>query len=457
MRFVVIGGGIAGLIAASTLRHQYPTCDISLLERNSMLGGLLSGTVYPQNNLYFDIGTHIFQETGIKELDSMLLGAVPKSNLLYYPLGQGDTAGLVFGSYLQAHSHFPDLRKGAISHQLELSLREHINKRSILPAVQPLEPLLSVSTQRFGSNFCDSLIAPSLSRTFCCPPESLAGFALLLSGWTRVIIDDYPIWENRIDDDRYRSLVAVPDQSKLPLKLHHGRHSFYSRKLGTRSFINGLSERLINNGVQIFCGTKILKLHQDFHRISAIDQYGEQRSFIADGVVIATGAVGAARLLGLDLNPYTFDPPLAHWIINVELDQPTLSNLCYVNAFDETCDWYRLTNYRAFSGNPEDKRLTIEVLGSKPKTLEVLLKQLKDIDFLRDTCYRFSDRFELTTGFPSPTVRNLTAISSLGLSIVDSLPDHVILAGVGSHGGVFFQNDVISSAYKSILEFSNKF
>ena len=92
----------------------------------------------------------------------MLLGAVPKSNLLYYPLGQGDTAGLVFGSCLQAHSHFPDLRKGAISHQLELSLREHINKRSILPAVQPLEPLLSVSTQRFGSNFCDSLIAPSL-------------------------------------------------------------------------------------------------------------------------------------------------------------------------------------------------------------------------------------------------------------------------------------------------------
>ena len=84
MRFVVIGGGIAGLIAASTLRHQYPTCDISLLERNSMLGGLYWYRL-PTKQSYFDIGTHIFQETGIKDLDSMLLGAVPKSNLLYYP------------------------------------------------------------------------------------------------------------------------------------------------------------------------------------------------------------------------------------------------------------------------------------------------------------------------------------------------------------------------------------
>jgi len=83
--YVIVGSGIGGLISAWRILSVDNTAAITIIERSSQPGGLLSGIVYP-NGLYFDIGTHIFQETGLNEcgykFDNNWTCLSPKSKLI---------------------------------------------------------------------------------------------------------------------------------------------------------------------------------------------------------------------------------------------------------------------------------------------------------------------------------------------------------------------------------------
>ncbi len=41
MRILILGGGISGLSAAWSLRKHYPKAEISLLEKEARLGGVI--------------------------------------------------------------------------------------------------------------------------------------------------------------------------------------------------------------------------------------------------------------------------------------------------------------------------------------------------------------------------------------------------------------------------------
>ncbi len=107
--YVIVGSGIGGLISAWRILSVDITASITIIERNTQPGGLLSGIVYP-NGLYFDIGTHIFQETGLNEVDSYIQGAIAPEDLIVFENGTGDIAGSYLNGVLQTNASFPDLR-----------------------------------------------------------------------------------------------------------------------------------------------------------------------------------------------------------------------------------------------------------------------------------------------------------------------------------------------------------
>ena len=100
--------------------------------------------------------------------------------------------------------------------------------------------------QDLGNFLLIILLLPHLKK-FQIPVSEMSSFALSLTGWTRVILDDYNEWLSNISNEDYRSIVAVPDQRVLPIEMHHGRRSYYSKFNGSNSLINGLSEILIIN------------------------------------------------------------------------------------------------------------------------------------------------------------------------------------------------------------------
>lgn len=451
MQILVLGGGITGLLAAVGAKQANPSAQLTLLERAPQIGGLMAGVEYPDKQLYFDLGTHIFQETGDRAYDSALLEAVPRNDLLHFPVGLGDLSGAIFNGRLQEGIHFPDIRQHSDAASLTAGVRDHIRGLSQLAGLDRGSTLLENAVAKFGWGYATEVLLPILEHVYCIPAEKLAGFAMELPGLTRVVVDDYDVWLRSVSQGLYRAVAAVPDQRRLPAEMRHMRRSFYSRRLGSRAFVDGITQRLSSAGVRLLTDVNVERLDLQ----GSLIQYqasGQTHALRYDALIVATGAIGAAHLLKLDLSDFRFDQPLPHWLIHLRLAECCPSDLCYLYGLDFACKWYRITNYRAFSGDDTDHRLTVEVLGRDNVDNEVwprkITEQLASLGLLKSHSYDFSAVMRLPAGFPSPTRRNIASLINLGARVAEALPPNAVLCGIGANGGQFFQNEVAPEAYR---------
>lgn len=457
MTYVVVGGGLAGLIAAYKLSQKFPGADIRIVEKGDSVGGLLAGKLY-DNGTYFDFGTHIFQETGCPELDEFVRSAVQSSELIEFPAGKGDISGVVFNGQFSERSHFPSLLGSSLSGDVIQDILGHVASIEQLPELSRVAALTDEVKARFGQRYADDVLLPLLADMYQRPAEELSGFALLLPGLSRVICVDVDQWTENSDDPIFRALVAFPDQRALPEHYLHTRKSFYSKTLGSRSFVFGVAEMLERQGVKIQTSSNINLLDVNTGQLSYTDEDGQDIELQCDGIVIAIGAVGAARLLGVDLQAFGFDKPMRHRVVNYVLSSPVKSGVFYFYGLDPRVDFYRVTNYAAFLGDSNDCRLSVEVLGERgivdADLPAHLIEQLRDIGVLDDQTIVFSGLESLAAGFPVPTQRNMLAMIELAKHVEMMLPPNILLGGVGTQGGLFFQNEIIQDVYKraSILQ-----
>jgi hypothetical protein len=126
------------------------------------------------------------QETGNVEIDGFLQESIGADNLILYPPGNGDLAGLVFNGQLQTHSHFPDLRGHANGASLIKELRRHIRNLVSVTEIDRTAPLSEVAESRFGSEYVQLIMAPVLEKAYGISLDRLAGFAMLLPGLSRL-------------------------------------------------------------------------------------------------------------------------------------------------------------------------------------------------------------------------------------------------------------------------------
>jgi len=453
MTYLVVGAGLAGLVAAYKLSERFPGADITVLDKGDSVGGLLAGKLY-ENNAYFDFGTHIFQETGSRELDDFIKSAVSHNDLIEFPAGQGDISGVVFNQLFSERSHFPSLLGDDIYNALIADVLEHVSRGHIPDTIGRTDDLASVSLARFGKKYTESVILPLLSSMYQMPSDALSGFSLLLPGLSRVICVEGKEWFEKSESDNFRAVVGFPNQSDLPERFRHSRKSFYSRSLGSRSFVFGIAKALERRGVKILTDVDIREFNLRSGEIVYTQKNSQEVSFKPTASVIAIGAVGAARLLGVDFQKYGFDKPMKHRVVNCILSAPIRSKVFYLYGLDLPADYYRVTNYAAFSGDNNDCRISIEVLGdrgiSDSELATHLISQLRTAGVIDDQTLVFSTIESLAAGFPAPTKKNMCAMSNLAAHVESILPENMILGGVGSRGGLFFQNEIILDVYNRI-------
>ena len=451
--WLVVGGGITGLVAAASLRRYRPDSSVVLVEQSAQLGGLLAGQFHERAGSYFDIGTHIFRETGVDFIDELLLSSMPKEEMLHYPPGQGDVTGAVYRGRLQTNTHFPDLRDHPESASLISSLRDAIEDPGTLDLdrVGRAEDHLR---SKFGALVADSVLMPILSTIYQRNPSELAAFASFIPGLSRVVACNQAEWEKTCRNDFFRAVMACPDQRNLPEEYVQPLRSYYPRGGGTRSVVESLGGRLRSDGVRILLGSSVRIPDLMRPRVLIEDADGSICEHEFDGIVMAAGVFSAAKIAGLDFRAFSFDRPLEHRIVDLVVPGKNESDLCYFYGFDPSCDFFRVTNYSGFNGVPGDPRVSVEVLGQRfdddDSLVRAVVDQLDATGFIDGGRLQFSNVTRLPAGFPMPSITNLSAMGDVGSAVRSEFGSHVIHGGIGSRPGLFFQNELLVDIHESI-------
>lgn len=447
-KFHVIGGGINGIITALYITKHFEGYKVYLHESLSELGGKLLGFDYNDVNLYFDRGTHIFQESGNLFLDELIRNAFSDDELIFYPEGKGDIVGSIQNNKIHSETHYLNL-KGFSFHLSEV--REHLN--SLNEPLEPIDIYKSVSFElkkRFGTNF-NTAYSEIFNNLFKSSPDELSSICMQFIGFNRVVIDDFSTWNSKANDPIYRSLIGVPNQLYLPEKFRHKRKSFYPNNKGTLSLVNGLIRLLVKHNIEVITNSKIQKFDIENRNFESVVN-GKTKSFKYDKAIITSGVISATKILNPNQN-IDLKSPMDVTFFNIELAHPTLSNLFYFYNYDSKENFYRVTNYRAFSNKKNDTRITIEAFKSgkdKYDQLEKILNYLKSLNFIKETAFRNVFIEQIPFGFPVLSLNNLKQIKYLNEKLKIKSSNDLGISGLGTGNFNFFQTQTILNSLEIV-------
>lgn len=455
---VVVGGGIAGLLAALLLAERGGR-KVVVIEREGQVGGLLRCFDYGEHGV-FDYGMHNMYETGIASLDELLFGLLPKEDWQLLERGARDLAGVVFNGVVQHHSPFPDLR----------SLPREQWESCVLGFFRQLETQESqghdnawddVST-RLGTAVAE-VIDAALRKQFGKPAQELAPFATRLTTLSRVVMFSEAPFTDLMQSSTLRDRLAWPEQRTLPAHWESGRKAYYPRKYGMYRVINALLARLQAAGVEVLTGAQVQSFEMNGGRVKSLTvEHGSSKRVISpEKIVWTSGLPAVAQLLGLDLSGYRFDPPRKTVVVNLLLRQPpNMGDLYYLYCYEPGCHTFRITNFTGYcEGAPRAGGwpVAVELLLDAPLPdaegmKRLALDELKRFKVIAsDADVIFSAVEPLTTGFPMPSVNNFRALSDMRVRIAAAKIANLTLLGILSEENVFFQRDVLAQTWSKLM------
>ena len=177
-RSVVIGGGIAGIVAAYRLAALGK--KVILVERDQSLGGLLQSRCI--NGKFYDFGTHLLSMTGISELDNFLFAGLSTVDL-------STSSVASFNRTLHVGSTFPH-DFGFSDHDRSLFLNSYLQLDKTVAPPNTFPNLAEQLTFTYGTLIYNQLLAPTLHKFFHESPTNLAPDSHRLFGLNRIILGD---------------------------------------------------------------------------------------------------------------------------------------------------------------------------------------------------------------------------------------------------------------------------
>jgi protoporphyrinogen oxidase len=331
-RVLVLGGGIAGLLAAA--RHRDRGDEVVLVDVGRLGGLLASDELAP--GVWVDQGTHVPQDTGVEDLDDWLFGGADPEGWAQHPRL---LAGNVFAGQLDARTPFPDVNRlgSALAAQIEAE---------VLAASGPdgsertsAEELVAT----FGATAHREVFAPLLRSWYGRSTEELAPGAHRLAA-NRLVA---------FSPERTAELKAQhPD---LPIAWHDAAIgasplvAHYPVQGGCGGWIDLLRTRL--GGVRVLEGERVQLEAEDDVVVAAVTAAGERISI--DRLVSSVAPAVVVRSLGRI--PAGAPPQFVRTTMyDYLVDQPFGTDLHYAVVLDPELTPFRFTLYPNLRHRSED-------------------------------------------------------------------------------------------------------
>jgi protoporphyrinogen oxidase len=457
---VVVGGGIAGLLAALLIAERDPHGRVCLVERENEVGGLLRSFDYGEHGR-FDYGMHSMHESGVGGLDELLFGLLPASDWQLLQGNRRDVAGLFFNGRLQHNSLYMDLR--------------HLPRASYEQCIAGFFANLGRdgaaaghardhAEARFGAPIAELAVAPAVAKIFKRDPAVMDVMALMLTSLDRIILFDEPVMLDLMKSDTLRARLAYPEQRRLPVARASGHKGYYPRDYGMHRVVDAFHRRLTAAGARILTGAQIQQIDRDRDGIKSIGilHNGAREQITGIQHLYWTAGLPAlAPLLGIPLDGGAFDRPLRTIAVNLLLDRDTrMDDLYYFYCYDSGFDTFRVTNFAAYCDNARRAGgvpICVELLvdpasGRDARDYEKqALAELEKFGALAPgTKVLFQKAEPLAYGFPMPTERNIRGLLDIRRQVETLALSNLVMLGILAEPKLFFQKDVAAHAYSAV-------
>lgn len=424
---VVVGGGVAGLLAARWL--QACGKPVVLLERAPACGGLLRSQADGQGNV-FDIGTHIPAYTGHAQVDALMFDSLALAWQDVPVLKVGN----VFQGVLNTRSQFLDITR-LPREDYQACLVDLINSAA---AAQPSGNLEHTLHQHFGAALVERVFRPLLGRFYQAGLDQLSAKAHLFLGYGRVIAASPEACRELKRSPLYDSKIGFADYLEGRSGIRHA----YPREGGMGGWTAALCEQIVAAGGQVQTGAEIRALDLAAGHLSLAD--GSRLDF--EQVLWTAPIAFLARALGL---PVSGGPPrfLPIRLFHLVLDQAPACDCHYVYLNQVGSRSFRVTLYDNFLPRPgQPWRVTVEALERADESPAeqglAVIEELRAAGLISAGCTAtVTAEQAINNGFPEVTLAQEAAQHALREQLL-GLSDTLLLCGRNA-SDAFFMTDVL--------------
>lgn len=438
-KYTIIGGGIAGIFAASYLSAK--GCKVTMVERAPELGGLLRSQQLFHNDMFFDFGTHFPQETGNIEIDKILFSGFNARAF------QASKVGSYKNSLFEDNGFISD--RDLSEEQRQLALQDLIEERS--KPGSHVGTLQNQLIQNFGQSYYHILFKDSVEKLLHCHPKELVPNTHLLFGLSRLVV-------GTAEETRRLKASEKLDQVLAFHSFNEGfsdRKFFYPYSGGAGSWISFLEDKLIKSSVSIIKKCSILSLETQQGKV--VNVATNQGDIETDELIWTAPVSPLLSLLNINIDKNEPVQLLTTLIFHFVIDCEYLTDIFYFQCYNKNMLTFRVTLYNNFSPRADSRfMLTAEVLLAEPvnnpEEFKIkIFEELKAMNIIAQHSVMLNSAYlQLKNTFP---VHTPTFVESTNkqIELVKSSCCNVKIFGRGS-GQKWFMHEIIMDVYQQLKE-----
>lgn len=467
---VIIGSGISGLLSALILSENQ-NYNIHIIEKKDILGGLHGYFDYGEFGR-FDYGAHNILESGLAELDNLLINLLPidEWNITSAVNEQKRTlTGIYYNGKLQKNTSCIDLRYLPLEEKTKyLNNLINANKNEYIFNNPDLISAYDYSISLFGEEITNNIISNIFKNIFGIDLKELNKMVFLLLGISRICLLDKEELENLyLTDTKTTKRLCYPEQREIPKNILSSLKAYYPKKFGMYRIIDAIKEKLDKRkNVKIYMKSEINEIGYSHHLID----YIKINNFRIDNISHLISSINInnlAKMLKIDTSDLKYDKAPQTVLNNLLIDKPLeIGDLSYFYCYDKEFKTFRVDNYYNYCGEGAKRKnlfpITVEMLIDdnnidKEYIEKLVKKELSIFGILKEnTKIEFIQTEILEYGFPLLTQKNINSFNIIRERI-DSLGlENLIKIGILSKKDLFFEGEIKIDLYNQLINLKDK-